>query len=131
VAVALDDEVDITRGDLFATTGEPPTIARNLEATLVWLSTEPLELSARYLIRHTTRTVKAKIAAVRGVVDIATLERVEPSGPIGANSIVHVALTAQQPLCIDAYAANRSTGAFILIDEATNQTVAAGMIEHT
>jgi sulfate adenylyltransferase subunit 1 len=129
VAVALDDEVDVTRGDLFATQVEPPTIARNFEATLVWLSNEPLAAGARYLIRHTTRTVKAKIAAVRGIVDIATLDRAEPSGPIGANSVVHVALTAQQPLCVDAYAANRSTGAFILIDEATNQTVAAGMIE--
>jgi sulfate adenylyltransferase subunit 1 len=128
VAISLADEVDITRGDLIAEVERAPQVARSFNATLVWMSTDPLKPGGRYMIKHTTRTVKAKIALVSYLVDIKTLEHVVPSEPIGVNSIVHAAISVQQPLVLDAYSADRTTGAFILIDEATNQTVAAGMV---
>ncbi len=128
IALALTDEIDVARGDLIAEAERAPKLARSFNATLVWLTNAPLQTARQYLLKHTTRTIKAKIALVSYLVDVNTLEQRIPSQPIGVNSIVHAALTAQQPLVIDAYAENQTTGAFILIDEASNQTVAAGLI---
>ncbi|MDB5926524.1 MAG: sulfate adenylyltransferase [Betaproteobacteria bacterium] len=128
IGLALTDEIDVARGDLIAEAEHQPKLARSFNATLVWLTNEPLQAGRHYLLKHTTRTIKAKIALVSHLVDVNTLEQRVPSQAIGVNSIVHAALTAQQPLVIDSYAANRTTGAFILIDEGSNQTVAAGMI---
>ena len=129
VAVTLEDEVDICRGDLLADCERSPRVARDVEATLIWLSHDPLQPGGRYAIKHTTRASRVKLAAVRNVVDVSTLSSVAPSGAIGANSIVQVALTAQSPLAFDSYRVNRVTGAFILIDEMTHHTVAAGLLE--
>jgi sulfate adenylyltransferase subunit 1 len=128
VAISLADERDIVRGDLISEAERPSTLERTFDATLVWLSTDALKPGGRYLIKHTTRTTKAKIAAVRHLIDVKTLAHVEPPETIGVNSLVKATLNVQQPLAIDDYAANRTTGAFILIDEVTNQTVAAGMV---
>jgi sulfate adenylyltransferase subunit 1 len=128
VAISLADERDIVRGDLISESERPSMLERTFDATLVWMSTDALKRGGRYLIKHTTRVTKAKIAAVKHLVDMKTLAHVEAGDSIGVNSIVKATLNVQQLLAIDAYAANRSTGAFILIDEATNQTVAAGMI---
>jgi sulfate adenylyltransferase subunit 1 (EFTu-like GTPase family) len=93
------------------------------------MATEPLMPQGRYLLKHTSRMVKAKFVSVNYRIDVHTLATERFRGEVKMNDIVHVALVAQQPLFVDPYTANRATGAFILIDETTNQTVAAGMID--
>ncbi len=99
------------------------------EAKLCWLAGEPLAPQGRYLLKQTSRTVKAKFAAIHYRVDVQTLDRTPIESEVRMNDIIHAALVVQQPLFVDSYALDRATGAFILVDETTNQTVAAGMIE--
>jgi len=129
VALQLEDALDVSRGDMIAETARPPRAARAFEARLCWLASEPLAPRGRYLLKHTTRTVKAKFASINYRVNVDSLDREPIDGAVRMNDIVHAALAAQQPVFADPYAVDRATGAFILIDEATNQTVAAGMIE--
>ena len=129
VALQLDDELDVSRGDMIADARRVPRPARAFEAKLCWLASEPLAPQGRYLLKHTTRTVKARFDALSYRIDVQTLEQRPLEGEVRMNDIVHARLVVQQPVFVDAYATDRSTGAFILIDEATNQTVAAGMIE--
>jgi sulfate adenylyltransferase subunit 1 len=127
VTLLLEDDIDLSRGDLIvaATDGLQPR--KQLEAMVCWLSEVPLDLNRRYLVRHTTREIKALVAGIAHRLDINTLERA-PTGRLNMNDIGKVSLKLAQPVCADAYAVNRTTGAFIVIDEATNNTVGAGMI---
>ena len=129
VTLLLDDQLDISRGDMIAGTFSPPSLTQSISARLCWLSAEAFEPPRRYLLRHTTRTVKARIRNIDARVNIHTLGRDAFSGALGMNDIVHAQLSMQQPIACDSYEANRATGAFILIDEVTNQTVAAGWID--
>jgi sulfate adenylyltransferase subunit 1 len=129
VSLQLEEELDVSRGDMIATAGAPPFALRTFEAKICWLSAEPLAPRGRYLLRHTTRTVRARIPAIHYRLDVNDLQRRQPQGEVCMNDIVQAALVTQQPVFADSYAVDRATGAFILIDEATNQTVAAGMIE--
>ena len=129
VALQLEDELDISRGDMIADAQRPPRIAKEIEAKLCWLSDAPLAPQGRYLLKHTTRTVKAKLASLGYRIDVHTLQKEAFEGEVRMNDIVHARFLVQQPVFVDAYAADRATGAFVLIDEAGNQTVAAGMIE--
>jgi sulfate adenylyltransferase subunit 1 len=129
VTLLLEEDIDVSRGDMLVDPARAPQSARAFEAKLCWLAAEPLAPQGRYLLRHTTRTVKAKLATIRYRVDVQTLERRPPEAEVRMNDIVHAAFATQQPVFADSYAADRGTGAFILIDEASNQTVAAGMIE--
>ena len=129
VALQLEDEIDVSRGDMIADAHRVPRPAGAFQATLCWLSGEPLAPQGRYLLRHTTRTVKAKFASIDYRIDVQSLDRQPLEGEVRMNDIFHASLVVQQPVFIDSYAASRATGAFILIDETTNQTVAAGMIE--
>jgi sulfate adenylyltransferase subunit 1 len=129
VTVVLADEIDISRGDMLATPEAAPMATKALEARICWLASEPSHPNGRYLLKHTSRVVKAKIAAVADRVDINTLERGAAPAQLAMNDIAHVSLKLAQAVYLDPYDANRATGAFILIDEATHQTVAAGMIE--
>ena len=128
VTVRLADDVDVSRGDMLADPEQASTVARELEATVCWMAEKPLEPRAKLAIKHTTRTVRAIVDELVSVVDIHTLE--DQAGPerLELNDIARVRLRLSEPLAVDAYADNRTTGAFILIDEATNDTVAAGMI---
>jgi sulfate adenylyltransferase subunit 1 len=128
VALSLAQETDVARGDLFAAASSPPRVAQTLHATLVWLATEPLVRDGRYLLKNGARTVRARIAATGERVDVQTLNVQPLAGHVTLNDIVRVTLSAQQPLAVDAYSVNRGTGAFILIDERSNQTVAGGMV---
>jgi sulfate adenylyltransferase subunit 1 (EFTu-like GTPase family) len=103
-------------------------VSQALEATLVWLAVEPLVMGCRYLLKSASRTVRAKVTAVRERINVQTLAAEPATGRIALNDIVRVTLSAQQPLAADAYRDNRGTGALILIDESTNQTVAGGML---
>ncbi|HTD56787.1 MAG TPA: sulfate adenylyltransferase subunit CysN [Silvibacterium sp.] len=125
--LVLDRDLDISRGDLIASHDRPPSLSKSIKASLVWMDQRPLELSRRYLLKHTSRTVPAFLTSIDHRANIATLTR-EPAETLEMNSIGVVNLSLLQPVAVDVYRENRSTGAFILIDPVTNATVAAGMI---
>ncbi|THF59335.1 sulfate adenylyltransferase subunit CysN [Pseudothauera rhizosphaerae] len=127
VTLLLEDEIDISRGDLIVKSAEAPAPVKEIDATLCWLSETPLSPARTYLVRHTTREVKAKVARIAHRVDVNTLAHEEAS-QLAMNDIARITLKLAQPIVADDYAANRATGAFIVIDESTNNTVGAGMI---
>jgi sulfate adenylyltransferase subunit 1 (EFTu-like GTPase family) len=127
VTLTLEDELDISRGDLLVPAASPATATTHFVASLVWMDGEPLALNRRYLLKHTSRTVNASVAVLRHRLDITTLEE-QPADTLELNSIGVVEITSSQPLFVDAYTANRHTGSFVLIDPVTNATAAAGMI---
>jgi sulfate adenylyltransferase subunit 1 len=128
ITVLLADEIDLSRGDVLADPARPPRVTKSIDATLCWLAAEPSQPAGRYMLKQTTRTVRAKIAAIDGVIDIHSLDRSEIPAVLATNDMARVSITVQKPISVDPYHVNRATGAFILIDEATHQTVAAGMI---
>jgi sulfate adenylyltransferase subunit 1 len=127
VTLTLTDEIDISRGDMFVRSATMPQVSKEFEAMLCWLSEAPLDLNRKYIIKHTTRVVKCVFARLEYLVDVNTLEQ-HSSATLNMNDIARVAMKVQQPLVFDSYIKNRFTGSFIVIDEATNNTVAAGMI---
>ena len=124
--VELEDALDVSRGDMLVHEGRGPRPTRTLESTVCWLSERPLSLSRRYLVRHTTREVRAQVVGVDWRLDLSALERV-PAESLAMNDIGRVRLRLAQPLAVDPYGENRDTGAFVVIDEATNETAAAGL----
>ena len=128
LTIRLADDLDVSRGDMLADPEQAPTVARELEATVCWMAEKPLEPRAKLAIKHTTRTVRTVVDQLISVVDIHTLEDRAAPERLELNDIARVCLRLSEPLAVDPYAENRTTGAFILIDEATNDTVAAGMI---
>jgi bifunctional enzyme CysN/CysC len=127
VTVTLADEIDVSRGDMLVSPDALPHVDRLVEAMVVWMHETPLRPGASYLIKHGTKVVSAEITALHERVDVNTMERV-PAAALGLNDIGRVTLAAARPLLFDAYADNRATGAFILIDRLTNGTYGAGMI---
>jgi sulfate adenylyltransferase subunit 1 len=127
VTLLLDQHVDVSRGDTLVAAGQPATLLRQVVADLCWMADEPLDLRRKYWIKHGTRQCAAKITAIESLLDVNTQER-RSAGGLKLNDIARVGLSVQQPLAADDYAHIRATGAFILIDEVTHQTVAAGMI---
>ena len=134
VLVSLADEIDISRGDLLVPADDASaTTRRELTATLCWLHANPLAPARTYLLRHTTREAKARIHAIDGRLDIHDLawgcpDAAASPATVGLNDIARVRIKTQQPLALDAYRDVRATGSFILIDEASNETVAAGVV---
>jgi sulfate adenylyltransferase subunit 1 len=106
---------------------QPATLLKGVEADVCWLSEEPLDLRRKYWIKHGTKQTAAKVTKIDSILDINTQQR-HPGDSIKLNDVARILLNVQQPLAADAYADIRATGAFILIDEVTHQTVAAGMI---
>ncbi|MDD2775194.1 MAG: sulfate adenylyltransferase subunit CysN [Gallionella sp.] len=127
VAITLADEIDISRGDMFVGKGNQPKVAKEFEAMLCWLSESPLDLNRKYVIKHTTRSVKCVFTRLDYRVDVNTLEQHDAT-TLNMNDIARVAIKVQQPLVFDSYLLDHGTGSFIVIDEATNNTVGAGMI---
>ena len=127
VTLLLEDEVDISRGDMIVSPAGTANATKLIEAKVCWLAETPLEPGRRYVVRHTTRETKALVAAIEYRQDINELKRVA-GGRLEMNDIGSVTFKLAQPLFVDPYRANRATGAFILIDAATNNTVGAGMI---
>jgi sulfate adenylyltransferase subunit 1 (EFTu-like GTPase family) len=127
IALTLEDELDISRGEMLASAHEPPAVATNFSASMVWMNAEPLDLAKTYLLKHASRTVKARVAAVQHRVNMQTVEH-EPASTLELNSIGEVEVETTLPLFLDPYAAHRQTGSFILIDPVSNATVAAGMV---
>ncbi len=127
VTLTLEDEIDISRGDMFVKATAMPQVSKEFEAMLCWLSESPLDRNRKYIIKHTTRMVKSLFSRLGYRVDVNTLAHHE-AAVLNMNDIARVAMKVQQPLALDHYSKNRFTGSFIVIDEATNNTVAAGMI---
>ena len=127
VTLLLRDEIDISRGDMIVKSSELPTQTKQLEATVCWLAETPLDRARTYLIRHTTRDTKAKVADIAWRVDVNSLEK-QAVNQLGMNDIAQVSFKLAQSLFVDPYTTNRGTGAFIIIDESTNNTVGAGMV---
>ena len=127
VTILLEEYLDISRGDMLVPADKPATLLKNVNADICWLSEEPLDMRRKYWLKHTTKQVAARVTSVDTLLDINTQER-RSADALKLNDIATVSITVQQPLAADAYDATRSTGSFILIDEVTHQTVAAGMI---
>ena len=128
MTIRLNEDVDVSRGDLIARPNNQPAVTQDVDAMVAWMSTTPLRPRQKLLVKHTTRTVKALVKELDYRLDVNTLHRDLEAGELGVNEIGRVRLRTQQPLLLDPYSRNRTTGAFILIDEATGVTVGAGMV---
>jgi sulfate adenylyltransferase large subunit len=128
VTLTLEDEIDLSRGDMLVSPEEPPRISRNFEAMVVWFAAEPLILGRNYLIKHNVRSSRAKATSIRFRVNMHTLEE-ERARELKMNDIASVEFESAAPLFFDPYTSNRSTGSFILIDPISNATVGAAMIQ--
>jgi sulfate adenylyltransferase large subunit len=127
IALTLEDELDISRGDMLAAAHQPPTVATNFVASLVWMDAQPLDPSRSYLLKHTSQTVKATVTAIQHRLNMQTLNT-EHAETLELNNIGVVEIETTRPLFLDPYAAQRRTGSFILIDPVSHATVAAGMV---
>ncbi|HEY2427669.1 MAG TPA: GTP-binding protein [Acidimicrobiales bacterium] len=128
VVIRLTDDLDISRGDLLARPNNQPTVTQDVEATVAWMTVAPLTAGAKYVLKHTTRSVRALVKDVRYRLDVNTLHRDEDATTLSLNDIGRVTLRTTSPVMLDSYRRNRTTGSFVLIDEATNSTVGAGMV---
>jgi bifunctional enzyme CysN/CysC len=129
VTVRLEDEIDVSRGDMICRPNNQPTVAQDLDAMICWMDeSAPMRLGGKYSIKHTTRTARTIVKALQYRLDVNTLHRDEEANQLTLNEIGRVRLRTTVPLMADDYSRNRNTGGFVLVDEATNRTVAAGMI---
>src|SRR5690242_5436042 len=127
VTVTLEDEIDLSRGDMLVAPGNSPRVSRHFEAMVVWFNAEPAEPGRSYLLKHTSRAVRAKALKIRYRVNVNSLVQ-EPVGHLQMNDIAYVEFETVSPLFFDPYTQNRITGSFILIDPISNATLGAGMI---
>lgn len=128
VTIQLEDDIDISRGDMLVREGNVAKQSQDIEAMICWMSDKPLQLNGKYFLKHTTKDVRAVIKEIKYKLDINSLHRITENPSIGMNDVGRIALRTTAPLSFDAYTKNRDTGSFILIDEATNVTVGACMI---
>ncbi|GIJ77274.1 sulfate adenylyltransferase subunit 1 [Micromonospora phaseoli] len=132
VTVRLEDEIDISRGDMICRPNNAPAVAQDIEAMVCWMDeTRPLRVGGKYAIKHTTRAARAIVRGLHYRLDINSLHRDDSAGELRLNEIGRVRLRTTVPLLADEYRRNRTTGGFVIIDEATNRTVGAGMIVET
>ena len=129
VCMTLIDDIDISRGDMIVRENNKPTIAQELDIMICWMNQKKMILKGKYTLRHTSQTVRCIIQEVKYKMDINSLHRIEDEHEIGLNDIGRITIRTTRPLFFDRYNRNRNTGSVILIDEATNETVAAGMIK--
>ena len=128
VSMTLEDDIDISRGDMIVRSNNKPEASQDLEVMLCWLHNDSAKPRAKYSIRHTSNEQKAMIKEVVYKFNINTLDRITDDKEMHMNDICKVKIRTTKPLMIDTYRENRTTGSIILIDDATNETVAAGMI---
>lgn len=128
VSIELEDEIDISRGDMIVRENNVPTISQDVDVMLCWMNEKPMQLNGKYALKHTTKDVRCLVKEIRYKVNVNTLERVLDDKEVRLNDIARVSLRTTKPLFFDSYRKNRITGSLILIDEATNETVGSGMI---
>ena len=128
VCMTLEDDIDISRGDMLVRENNKPTIEQDIDVMICWMNDKKMIPRGKYTIRHTSQTSRCIIKEVKYKMDINTLHRNEDDLEIGLNDIGRITIRTTKPLFFDSYRRNRNTGSIILVDEATNETVAAGMI---
>lgn len=128
VTIRLEDDIDISRGDMIVRENNTPQISQDIDVMICWMNEKKLQLGGKYAIRHTTKEARCIIKDIRYKVDINTLHRLEDDKSVGLNDIARISIRTTQPFLFDKYKINRSTGSVILIDEGTNETVGGGMI---
>jgi bifunctional enzyme CysN/CysC len=128
VTVRLKDNIDISRGDMICRPQNQPHATQDVEAMICWLTDQQLNVGGMYAVKHTTRSVRAQVREIEYRMDVNTLHRDETAETLSLNEIGRVKLRTTKPLFVDEYRRNRTTGSFLLIDESTGSTVAAGMI---
>ena len=128
VTITLQDEIDISRGDIIAKPNNHPQMEQDIDLMLCWMNQRPVNLNSKFYVRHTTREVRGVLKEIQYKLDINSLHRVEDVQSLTMNEIARVKIRTAQPLFFDSYRKNRITGSLILVDEGTNETVAAGMI---
>jgi sulfate adenylyltransferase subunit 1 len=128
VTMTLEDEIDISRGDIIAKPANQPISEQDVDVMLCWMNQRPINLNSKFHVRHTSKDVRGVLKEIQYKLDINTLQRVENVEQLGMNDIARVKIRTAQPLFFDSYRKNRITGSIILVDEGTNETVAAGMI---
>jgi len=130
ITLQLENEIDLSRGDLLVSPSKAPAVSRRFSATVVWLHADPLLIERPLLLKQTTRMVKARVRRIRHRINVNTLQN-EPAEQLQMNGIAEVEVETSHPLFLDAYVASRATGSFILIDPVSNGTVGAGMVQET
>jgi sulfate adenylyltransferase large subunit len=130
ITLQLENEIDLSRGDMLVSPANHPAVSSSFSATVVWLHAEPLRVETLLLLKQTTRLVKARVRWIRHRINVNTLQN-EPAEQLEMNGIAEVEVETSQPLFLDPYAASRATGSFILIDPISNATVGAGMVRET
>ena len=128
VTIRLDDDLDVSRGDMICRPNNTPAVSQDVDAMVTWMVDSPLRTGRKLALRHTTRSVRTVVKELQYVLDVNTLHRVEDAAELGLNEIGRVRLRTTRPVFTDPYRRNRDTGGFVLVDETTNQTVGAGMI---
>ncbi len=128
VTLTIKDDVDLSRGDMIASSGDVPFSSCEINTMICWMNQKPMQLNGKYALKHTTKDVRCVIQEIDYVLNISTLEKVKENKNVRMNDIALIRLRTTKPLFFDPYTTNRITGSLILIDEATNETVAAGMI---
>lgn len=128
VVMTLNDEIDISRGDMIVRTNNQPHVGQDIDLMVCWLNEKPLNPGGKYSIKHTTQDLRCIVKQIRYKVNINTLHRIEDDLKIGLNDIGRISIRTTRPIFYDSYRRNRTTGSMILVDEFTNETVAAGMI---
>ena len=130
ITVQLENEIDLSRGDMLVSPSSLPSVSRNFSATVVWLHPDPLRIESPLFLKQTTRMVKARVRRIRHRINVNTLQN-EPAEQLEMNAIAEVEVETNQPLFLDSYATGRATGSFILIDPFSNATIGAGMVRET
>lgn len=128
VTLTLEDEIDISRGDMIVQEKDHPTVSQDVDLMVCWMHERKLALNGKYAIKHTTRDARCIVKEIQYKLNISNLEQMTENAEIGMNDIARITIRTTQPLCYDSYSRNRITGSLIMIDEATNETVGAGMI---
>ena len=128
LTLRLEDELDVSRGELICRPDEAATVARELQADVCWMTDEPLRAGGRYVLKHTSRSATAIVDRIEDLVDVHTLQRTQPADELALNDIGRVHLRTSVPLAFDAYTSNRRTGSFILIDEVEQRDRRRGLI---
>jgi sulfate adenylyltransferase subunit 1 len=128
VTLTLEDDVDVSRGDMIVKENNVPTVSQDVDLMFCWFNPKPLQLKGKYVLRHTSNDVKCIVNDVKYKVNINSMERNTDDKSVGMNEIGRMSIRTQKPIFFDSYRKNRVTGSVILIDEATNETVCAGMI---
>lgn len=128
VTITLEDEIDISRGDIIAKPNNQPQTDQDIDLMLCWMNQKPVNLNTKFFVRHMTKEVKGVLKEIQYKLDINTLQRLENVEQLTMNEIARVKIRTAQPLAFDSYRKNRITGSIILVDESSNETVAAGMI---